>query len=201
MRGLKSIILLLLIPCFGEAQGPREMEPEDGVSFDLRVDRRTTGSGHYNFIGFGGSLNYRRFSLYGAALLGDKEGTFNGMAGHLQFFPASYGIAFGDRVYPYFQYSFVGRWDARLVSSTEGILRSRTAGTAKNARYRTFENYGGFGAQLFFIARFYLDLGLGIGLYDSKLSSGGGTRKQNAERFRRARDVSFSLRASLGYHF
>ena len=183
------------------AQGAKSLDPEDGLSFELRVDRQTTGAGHFNFTGFGAGVGYGSFSLNAAALLEDPSGSFKGLSSDLRFFPISYGIAFADRVYPYFQYSFVGRWKTRLVPDLEGLFHSGGTQSEDLGRYRTFEHYGGFGVQTFVLSGLYLDLALGLGFYSSTLTNEPEKRSTNTERFREKLGGSLALRGSLGYHF
>lgn len=201
MRSSCWSLILIAWGSLAAAQGPKSLDPGEGLSFELRVDRQTTGAGHYNFTGFGVGASYGKFTLDAAALLEDRAGSFKGLSSRLRYFPISYGIAFGDRVYPYFQYSFVGRWKTRLVPELEGLFHSGDPKSEDLGRYRTFEHYGGFGVQTFVLAGLYVDLGVGLGLYSSTLTNEPEERSTNTERFRRKQGASVSLRAGLGYYF
>ncbi len=197
MRTLFASVMILFT-CSLSLQAQQEQEkigPEK--TFSLRVDRQSTGSGHLNFTTIGASYKIGRSSLYAGALLEDRNKSFQGVKGNYRFYP----IAFGQSIRPYLQYQFIGRWGSRLTDDMERLVHREGWDGARSERYRTFEHYIGFGADLPLIAGASADIGIGLGLYHSRMTSSFDERIEDPQRFRSDLDASLSLNAGLGYAF
>ncbi len=192
---LSTFLLLLVMTGHTRAQG-QDMESPTGV-VSVQLDRQSSGSGHMNFTALGASYSRGRSSIYAGAIMDDRSHHFQGMKMTYRFFP----IAFGAKIFPYFQYDLLGRWNSRLTPELERIVHSEGWKGERHERYRTLEHYLGFGLQAPLVADLYLDLGIGMGFYQSELASDFDDRIEYPTRFRETRDASLSLRGSIGYAF
>lgn len=196
MRSLITTLLIALaLPVFGQYAGNEH--PKGPFAFELSVDRQSSSSGHSNFFTIGPSFSYWRNSLYIGALYGDREQAVRGFKLDYRFYP----ILVGERTYPYFQYSLIGRWDSRLAKDVEKRLHQETWSGAQGERYRTIEHYFGFGLKSYVVGTAYFDLGIGLGMYSSELTSEFDHRIPDPSRYRDNMDVSLSLDAGIGYRF
>lgn len=196
MKTLLSILMIASITATGFAQSKYgKSGPEK--TFSLQVERQSTGSGHVNFSSMGAAFRIGKNELYAGAILEDRSRAFKGLKMTYRFFPT----AFGANIYPYFQYDLVSRWDSRLTSELEKTIHSEGWEGKQHERYRTMEHYLGFGMEMPLLADFYVDLGVGLGLYHSRISSDFDERIEDPQRFREGMDASLSLKAGLGYEF
>ncbi|MFB6258564.1 MAG: hypothetical protein ABEH38_07710 [Flavobacteriales bacterium] len=195
---MKPFCISLLIILIGI--GPlRAQYDTSGPAQDLRirVDRQSSGSGHLNMTNLGASFKSGRSSFYGGVILVEHLGKVEGFKASYRFFPFS----FGARILPYFQYELFTRLDARLTPELEEIVHREGWKRERKERYHTLEHYLGFGVHVPMTWSFYLDLGIGMGLYHSRLSSDFDDRIEYPQRFRKAMDASLTLRGGFGYTF
>lgn len=189
--------LMIALTLNGLAQSSGDQGYDSPLDFGFAIDRQSTSSGHSNFSTFGPSLTYGRSSLYIGALLEDRERDLRGFKLNYRFSP----IAVGENCFPYFQYSLLSRWDSRLTKDLEKRLHHESWNGKAAERYRTVEHYLGFGLKTYVIGGGYVDLGIGLGFYDSKLTSDRDARIPDPYRYRRDTDVSLSLNGGIGYQF
>lgn len=195
MRPLFFFLLLLAISTPTLSQAPQKPDKSSELGLDIRLERQSTGGGHDNITALAPGISYGKSSLHVGLFVENGHRKLRGLAANYLFFPTRFS---SGAFHPYFQYSFLHRWDSRLTSSLEGILHDDLSEVEKLERYRTFEHYGGFGVQVEFLDRIFLDLGIGLGFYTSELTSRFDNRVKDPERFRRGMDASLSMSLGVG---
>ena len=194
MKSLLTSTLILLASTLS-AQNVDRSSTKDFGTFSVQVDRQSSGSGHANFTALGASYRLGRSSLFAGALLDDRGYKFRGVKVNYRFFPFDHGAT----IKPYFQYDLLARWDSRLKSDIEQQVHSEGWEGGHHEKYRTTEHYLGFGAKAPVVAGLYFDLGVGLGVYHSTMTSSTDTRIEEPGRFRRDLDASLSLSLGVGY--
>ncbi len=197
MKVLFASILFLFFVSNGSAQDRTCSSKKFPGVISFQVERQSSGSGHHNFTTLGTSYRSGRSSLYAGALFPDHGNRLEGFDLKYRFFPFS----FGANVRPYFQYEFLARWNAPLISEMERQVHDEGWNGKRRERYRTLEHYLGFGTKAPIFSGLFLDLGIGFGFYHSTITSSYDGRIEYPQRFRRDVDVSLSLRGGLGYEF
>lgn len=193
---LVSALILLMNSFLLQAQDQEEHTTPETI-FSLRVDRQSSGSGHQNFTSIGASYKVGGSSIYAGALLEDRNKSFQGMKVSYRFYPN----AFNATIRPYFQYQLIGRWGSRLTKDLEQLMHKEGWSGKRRESYRTFEHYLGFGLEAPLIAGAYADIGVGMGIYHSRMTSAFDDRIDDHQRFRQSDGASLSVNVGLGYAF